>query len=625
MKKFYTFKLLLAAMLVALAGTAAAQSVVTFDFTASGAGYGGTSAGEAVTEFSEGDVSVTVGKDPNVSEEQKPQQSKMFTNQFRFYKYGMLTLDAGTKKITSVKFVASSNYKASDITQNGTALDASGVWSGNASQVTFGNVGQVRLDKIIVALDGATIADDPVAETPEYTLPYTNSMLKDNKDFTIDNKSMPSDLTFVWTFNAQQGAKASAYKNAAYATESWLLSPIFDLTAETGATLSFEHATNKFESVQGAKDAVSLLVREDGSEAWTKLDITEWSENKDWTYVANTVDLSAYAGKKIQLAFKYTSTTQNCGTWEIINFSLIAAGYVLPPAFDPEPGTYLGSVNVTLEAGDGCSIYYGLGSNAAPTLPYLGPITLTAGDTIRAIAENEEGDQSELVEGVYTIIQLQEGDVTRFDFAANEWNLPTSSSATGQIAVGNITAPITNADGAVITFTAGEEDSNKPRMWQGTTYIDARMFTGQTIALAAPKGKQIAQICFYTSAKDKVALTAEDGRTVSGFKVTDAEAAKATLEASKFMGVYTPEAAVSSATFTANATNYFTEIALILVDGGNSPYDLNNDGSVDVSDVTLLVSVVLESGNDPKYDLNNDGSVDVSDVTLLVSVVLTQE
>ncbi|MBR1733273.1 MAG: choice-of-anchor J domain-containing protein [Alloprevotella sp.] len=624
MKKFYTFRFLLAAILVVLAGTAAAQSVVTFDFTTNAASYGGTSAGAAVTGFSEGDVSVTVGKDPTVDEEQKPQQSKMFANQFRFYKYGLLTFDAGTKKITSVKFVASSNYKASDITQNGSALDASGIWNGNASQVTFGNTVQVRLDKIIVALDGATIDDDPVAETPEYTLPYTNSMLSDNKDFAIDNKSMPSDLTYVWTFNATQGAKASAYKNASYAAESWLLSPIFDLTGETGATLSFEHATNKFESVQGAKDAVSLLVREADSETWTKLDITEWSGNTDWTYMPNTVDLSAYAGKKIQLAFKYTSTTQNCGTWEIINFSVIAAGYVVAPAFDPEPGTYLGSVNVTLEAGDGCSIYYGLGDNA-PTLPYLGPITLTGNDTIRAIAENEDGEQSGLVEGVYTIIQLREGNVARFDFAANEWNLPTSSSAAGQTAVGNITAPIKNADGAVITFTAGEEDTNKPRMWQGTNYIDARMFTGQTIALSAPQGKRIAQICFYTSAKDKVALTAENGIVVSGFKVTDAEAAKATLEASKYMGVYTPVEAVSSASFTANATNYFTEIALILVDGGNSPYDLNGDGSVDVSDVTLLVSVVLEEGNDSKYDLNNDGSVDVSDVTLLVSVVLAQD
>lgn len=58
-----------------------------------------------------------------------------------------------------------------------------------------------------------------------------------------------------------------------------------------------------------------------------------------------------------------------------------------------------------------------------------------------------------------------------------------------------------------------------------------------------------------------------------------------------------------------------------------NPYDLNEDGSVDVGDVTLLVSVVL--GNDrlthegvARYDLNGDGSVDVGDVTSLVSVVL---
>ena len=51
--------------------------------------------------------------------------------------------------------------------------------------------------------------------------------------------------------------------------------------------------------------------------------------------------------------------------------------------------------------------------------------------------------------------------------------------------------------------------------------------------------------------------------------------------------------------------------------------DINNDGSVDVSDVTGLVSMILNSASATATgDINNDGSVDVSDVTRLVSIIL---
>ncbi|MBR1713178.1 MAG: Omp28-related outer membrane protein [Alloprevotella sp.] len=53
------------------------------------------------------------------------------------------------------------------------------------------------------------------------------------------------------------------------------------------------------------------------------------------------------------------------------------------------------------------------------------------------------------------------------------------------------------------------------------------------------------------------------------------------------------------------------------------PYDLNNDKSVDVSDVTMLVSKVLEGNTSSEFDLNNDKAVDVSDVTVLVAKVLS--
>ena len=53
--------------------------------------------------------------------------------------------------------------------------------------------------------------------------------------------------------------------------------------------------------------------------------------------------------------------------------------------------------------------------------------------------------------------------------------------------------------------------------------------------------------------------------------------------------------------------------------------DVNDDGQVDVSDVTLLIACVLNSGETDLNvaDCNSDGQVDVADVTALINYILT--
>jgi hypothetical protein len=54
--------------------------------------------------------------------------------------------------------------------------------------------------------------------------------------------------------------------------------------------------------------------------------------------------------------------------------------------------------------------------------------------------------------------------------------------------------------------------------------------------------------------------------------------------------------------------------------------DINNDGYVTVSDVTVLVDHILSPTNHPMEtclgDLNGDGLITVSDVTCLVDIIL---
>lgn len=54
-------------------------------------------------------------------------------------------------------------------------------------------------------------------------------------------------------------------------------------------------------------------------------------------------------------------------------------------------------------------------------------------------------------------------------------------------------------------------------------------------------------------------------------------------------------------------------------------YDVNIDGSIDISDVVSLVNFILSSSKtDGSYDVNGDSNVDISDVVSLVNFILGQ-
>lgn len=55
--------------------------------------------------------------------------------------------------------------------------------------------------------------------------------------------------------------------------------------------------------------------------------------------------------------------------------------------------------------------------------------------------------------------------------------------------------------------------------------------------------------------------------------------------------------------------------------------DVNNDGSIDVDDVNLIINVILTGGDATSYegraDLNGDGVIDIDDVNAVISLILT--
>lgn len=189
---------------------------------------------------------------------------------------------------------------------------------------------------------------------------YEASFATDEDGWTINNVSMASALTYVWKHDSYGYMKASAYKDGtSYASNSRLESPVLDLTSATTPVLTFEHVTNKFPSVADAKRLVWLEARTEGG-SWTKVSIPNYSGNNGWSMVeSGNIDLSAYAGKKMQLAFVYTSEDGTSGTWEVKNVKIVGSGSVTP-----DPG------DKPVNPGDGSSVTFNFADPSTLTPAY---------------------------------------------------------------------------------------------------------------------------------------------------------------------------------------------------------------------------------------------------------------
>lgn len=150
-------------------------------------------------------------------------------------------------------------------------------------------------------------------------LPFSHSFISGSGmgDFT-------TSASGIWTANNTYGAVAQGTTS-----ENWLYSPIINLTDETYATLTFSHATNGVTTPLDEK--ATLWVKEVGGD-WTKQTLT-YSDNSSWTYVNQTVSLHSFCGKKIQLGFKYVSSSST-GKWEIKNLRVADDREEAPISFE---------------------------------------------------------------------------------------------------------------------------------------------------------------------------------------------------------------------------------------------------------------------------------------------------
>lgn len=113
--------------------------------------------------------------------------------------------------------------------------------------------------------------------------------------------------------------------NVSYANEDWLISPAITLPAGNTSVLSFDYVTHGFANL--ATD-VTILVSEDynpdsivSKATWKSVNTVDPMVNSVAWNMSNSGDISlkAFIGKKVNIAFKYVSSNNQAGTWQIKN------------------------------------------------------------------------------------------------------------------------------------------------------------------------------------------------------------------------------------------------------------------------------------------------------------------
>lgn len=180
-------------------------------------------------------------------------------------------------------------------------------------------------DSINYAFDPATtVCTDKYIGGDTPTEPSTDESIAEyvftggDCGFTTETTTCPEGKS-IWKTKDQYGWVGSSYFGSKQDGDARIVSPEIDLTGYSKASMSFEHAANKMDGA-APQDMFSVEIRHDGTTDVIGSDLISWPKGTVWTFNnSGDISLNEYAGKKIQIVFHYTGTTENAGTWEIKN------------------------------------------------------------------------------------------------------------------------------------------------------------------------------------------------------------------------------------------------------------------------------------------------------------------
>lgn len=143
----------------------------------------------------------------------------------------------------------------------------------------------------------------------------------------------------IWQWDSHNYAKARLVGGGV----GLLCTPVLDLAGADAVSLSFAH-THNYASNPAEDYTLWVTADYQGSyeaSTWTQLPITKYATNSDWNFVDATIEVPlAYAGENTVFCFRYTSTAEKNGTWELKNLHIVATceGKIAPPVDLPDVG-----------------------------------------------------------------------------------------------------------------------------------------------------------------------------------------------------------------------------------------------------------------------------------------------
>lgn len=304
---------------------------------------------QPLNSFKLGDYTFTFSAESNTSTSSSPayyynpstSQDTQYT--VRMYKDNSVTI-ASDKAFGKV-VITFKSVKGIDASKNFTATPGGCTYDATAKTVTWVNseaVKSVKLqlpnDKVgganpniqiisfEISAETGDVPDtpDPVDPTPSNN--YYEGLTENAADWNFNDASCPEGLTFVWTWASQyKYLKGSAYNNGVHAADVIAESPLIDLTNATAPELTFSYALNQYKlnnvliNVADFKGYAYVMVKEEGASSWSELAEIPAPAKFSWDWIDGKYDLKSYAGKKIQIGYRYVSTAEVAGTWEVKN------------------------------------------------------------------------------------------------------------------------------------------------------------------------------------------------------------------------------------------------------------------------------------------------------------------
>lgn len=246
-----------------------------------------------------------------------------------------LTMESSAVSIEIGESVTRQAYTNSDATIVYSSTNSTVASVDNSGKVTGKSAGTATIKASVSQTDHylaksvSYVVTVTAAQACKIT-PYSETFASSQGDFTIQEVSKASGLSYIWKLDASSyhnGMIAKAmYNSTYYASEGWLISPCIEIPEGTATTLKFDHTAKFFSS---ADTEMTLWISTNyksglpSTAAWDKLNIPMYPSGSNWNFVSSgNIDLSAYAGSSVSIAFKYISTSTAAAQWEVKNFSV---------------------------------------------------------------------------------------------------------------------------------------------------------------------------------------------------------------------------------------------------------------------------------------------------------------